>query len=65
MPTQDRVRREQRTNLVERLVSEALAFAGQASPLLVGQWDPFKRGTLSASQTRSADTRSATVAVID
>src|ERR1019366_4277102 len=41
MPAQNGVRREQRTDLVQELATQDLAFDGQAAPLIVVEQDPF------------------------
>ena len=41
MPSQDRVRREQRADFFESLAAEDLAFDRQSTPLIVVQQDPL------------------------
>ena len=41
LPTQDRVRRDDRLNLSEYLSAQDLAFDRQASPLVIVELDPF------------------------
>src|ERR1035441_4102055 len=47
MPAQNGVRREQRTDLVQELATQDLAFDGQAAPLIVVEQDPFLAHLLS------------------